>query len=638
MLREVRAWDFCGYAGVKLNLWKQGLVWVGGDNRDSRAAVSNGAGKTTLFKLLTWVLYDKTLDGERNFDLGDKAIRHGAKLARGELDLEGGWTVRRERKKGSTRLELIQPDGSTWEGAKGEVQAKVIELVGLDFQAFRNTVLYGQNDAKRFAAGEVTDQERKAMLHRILRTEVLGVAHKIAAAKALAARKATDEADTEVRRLKERIDNALAEQEILKQRSADWATSRRARIEALKEEIAELREAADAATAKAPSTADLDRDMAAARERIEVAEAAQAKAEKIGEHVASLERSISDIRAEIRVAEGAAARAADSLDELAGDECSMCHAPLSGEGVNPKTAEHIKRLRDAVLSAEASQETHGKLLKAHRATLEKRTADWKKQQRLAAAGREAREELKTLSGKLRVAAEAEGRRDALVARAKAKMEAARALAAESNPHKEGIAAADKKHCALVDDWVVTAQRADDHRAKATALDFWVRGFGGQGLPSFVLDAVMPYLSERANHYLETLADGDITMEFSTQRALKSDKGAFRDEIAITWSIEGMDGYPPSGGQQRKMEIATDLALMDLTEAREGAGLSLFMADEILDGLDREGTERVLQMLHDLRSRRGSIYVVSHNENMAELFEHELVAIKEGGVSRLEVVR
>ena len=85
-----------------------------------------------------------------------------------------------------------------------------------------------------------------------------------------------------------------------------------------------------------------------------------------------------------------------------------------------------------------------------------------------------------------------------------------------------------------------------------------------------------------------------------------------------------------------MEIATDLALMDLTETREGAGLDLFIADEILDGLDGEGTARVLKLLHELRARRGSVFVISHQASMAEIFEKSIRVVKDGGISTLRV--
>jgi ABC-type dipeptide/oligopeptide/nickel transport system ATPase component len=167
------------------------------------------------------------------------------------------------------------------------------------------------------------------------------------------------------------------------------------------------------------------------------------------------------------------------------------------------------------------------------------------------------------------------------------------------------------------------------------MEFWQRGFGNQGLPSFVLDSVMPYITERANHYLETLADGDIKMNFSTQRELKRAKGEMRDEISITWEIEGLeDSYPPSGGQLKKMEIATDLALMDLVATREGGSVDLLMMDEVLDGLDPEGRQRVLHLLHELRAKRGSIFVISHDAEVAEIFEKSIIVVKDGGKSSL----
>ena len=53
-------------------------------------------------------------------------------------------------------------------------------------------------------------------------------------------------------------------------------------------------------------------------------------------------------------------------------------------------------------------------------------------------------------------------------------------------------------------------------------------------------------------------------------AKKSAKGEMRDEIDISWVIEGVPDKEPSGGQQRKIEVATDLALMDLVGMREKA--------------------------------------------------------------------
>ena len=164
----------------------------------------------------------------------------------------------------------------------------------------------------------------------------------------------------------------------------------------------------------------------------------------------------------------------------------------------------------------------------------------------------------------------------------------------------------------------------------------MRGFSNQGLPSFLLDSVMPFITERANHYLETLSDGDIKVNFSTQREMKSSKGEFKDEIDITWEIEGIEDYPPSGGQLKKMEIATDLALMDLVSTQEKAHVDLLALDEILDGLDDEGRQRIMVLLREIRSKRGSVFVISHESEVAEIFEKAIIVVKKDGVTSLQI--
>ncbi|PNX46061.1 MAG: hypothetical protein BV456_12750, partial [Thermoplasmata archaeon M8B2D] len=166
------------------------------------------------------------------------------------------------------------------------------------------------------------------------------------------------------------------------------------------------------------------------------------------------------------------------------------------------------------------------------------------------------------------------------------------------------------------------------------IEFWKHGFSNRGLQSIVLDSIMEVLTDRSNYYLGILSDNDITVEFSTNRELKS--GDFKEQISINWNIEGNKGYVPSGGQMKKIEIACDLALMDLTSYNKDIP-DLLCLDEILDGLDEQGVKRVLLLLKDLRKNRNNIFVISHNSSMTEDFDRTINIIKENGVSRMEVI-
>jgi DNA repair exonuclease SbcCD ATPase subunit len=229
------------------------------------------------------------------------------------------------------------------------------------------------------------------------------------------------------------------------------------------------------------------------------------------------------------------------------------------------------------------------------------------------------------------------RSEMMISVARKELESVKAIKAEVNPYTEQLAASKAALKQFQDQLAVLSEQQAVMLEEQAHIEFWVRGFSNQGLPSYVLDSVMPFITTRTNHYLNTLADGDIVMRFDTQRILKSKKDELRDEIDISWEIEGIDDNPPpSGGQFKKMEIATDLSLMDLVASREGKHLDILMMDEVLDGLDDEGRQRVLQLLHALRSRRGTIFVISHEVDMAEIFEKSIVVTKEGGTSTLEL--
>ena len=83
-----------------------------------------------------------------------------------------------------------------------------------------------------------------------------------------------------------------------------------------------------------------------------------------------------------------------------------------------------------------------------------------------------------------------------------------------------------------------------------------------------------------------------------------------------------------------MAVAGDLALMSLAAANLPRAPSLLLMDEALDGLDSEGRARVIEVLRRLRGKRGSIFVVSHEPMMAEVFERAITVRKEGGVASL----
>jgi exonuclease SbcC len=627
--------NFCCLKTFSIPLNNRGLVLITGSNEDTEAADNNGSGKTTIPKALTWGLFGETIDGDRY----EEVIRWGEKETWVHVELRDGdhrWLVIRTRTKRKPKLELFYGDEHStslehaYEGEPEEIQAKIIELVGLDFRGFCNTVLYGQGDRDRFFSS--TDTVRKDTLRRVLRTDKYRKAEKWLRDKInheLAPR--ISELDSEVRTISARLSEY--DLDSLESLANGWEKERDSRRERATEEMQQ----------KLDAIAEAKAQVKAERERL------SKQIKKVSEEIAEYKETKEDLNnatkdynsktdrllkskenvSKVTVERSAIAK---ELSRLDGDRCPVCTSPLD-QGV---AGDYVKSLQnkkaDLDLALNKAQEMRQRSLRILQEAEEtvSRIRD-RVEEKGAAEGNLAglRHQLEKLD------VEARGAKAGLTMQAKSAMERVKQIDEEENPHVGRLEEAKKRVKSLKEEMKTKDAELSDANRDLNHHQFWVMGFGLKGLPSLLLDSTMPYLTTRANGYLETLSDSDISLSFSTQKQLKQ-KGELRDELSLDWIIEGVPGVRPSNGQRRKLEVATDLALMDLVASREGS-LDLLMMDEVLDGLDAEGVSRVLNLLRGLRSRRSSIFVVTHEPNIAEAFEHVILVTKRKGASTVEVL-
>jgi DNA repair exonuclease SbcCD ATPase subunit len=632
-LLNVSGTDFCAFGSFSQRLDKRGLVWLGGENRDTKAASSNGASKTSFFKAISWGLFGKTIDGKD----GDEVIREGQKKALVKVKIRDTdstiYTAIRSRRKGSPKVELWREgDAEALKGSKDEIQSQINRLVGMDFTTFRNVVLYGQRDLQRFIAPETPDADRKKVLQGLLRTQIYSTAHDWI-------KKQLTELNAKITVQKSKLDRCSAR--IEEYDLGSIAAEQRAWIVSRDEAAARARTAAKEALEEAkrlaeemPDVLTMERDLLLLRKRAGEAAALEKSIEEHDKFIAARKQESKDAakdshRLTLEIA-GLRSRLAD-LDK---GVCPVCNTPSTGVDYR----KHVEQLKDEKKQFEDELRANHEKVAALSAAIIKLQADRVDlvqknlddfdgiEEQIA----EKREEIARAEGSKGLALAARKRARELLAEAKAKKEL-------ESPHAKRLEAAKVRLRELRAEVFVATAELKGLETERLHYEFWNRGYGPSGLPSFVLDSIMPYLTDRTNHYLETLADGDITMNFSTQVELKSAKGEVRDKIGIDWEIEGTTGKPPSGGQFKKMEIATTFAMMDLVATRDGATLDLLLLDEALDGVDEEGYSRIIDLLHKLRTTRKSIFVISHSGEIGEIFERGLLVVKEGGEARIEKV-
>lgn len=637
---ELWANNFGPFESFKLSLKERGLVHVRGDNSDTTAADSNGSGKTHVLKAISFCLFGETPDGDK----ADKLLRIGAERMETGVswdDEDGHWAAHRNKPKVGSSTLVFEHNGQDVSAPTiAATQQEINERLGLDFATWRNTVLYAQGDVVRFADPGTTDADRKLILKRILRLDVLD--------------KANEAAKTKMRLLAS--NNVLLEQEasriIAELNGMSSGDALQTQLEQLQAELVEQEKTAKQLTKLRELDNMLIEAIGDARKQLSEQTSAQQEANKAREKAAAktaearaAARDWERTNADLAAMGGRIQGLIDGLDnELAeisafekGGACPSCGTKTTSPNVKrhiatlKKAAQHayevsMDQLRDeeqdtrSNLAAVKALETE--LLASAQACLE---AAATATERATAIKREVDAEVAKWTPK-----QTEVRRDLAIS------EQAGVIAASTRRRIDGIKqslkAVDDKRTGLTQRGTEIQAEIETAEEERIHINFWQKGFSNAGMSSMLMDAVMPELTKRANHYLELLSDGDISISFDTQSKLKT--GESREKLSINWMIEGVPDSTPSGGQRKKISIAVDLALMDLVAQRERSAVDLLLLDEMLDGLDAAGRNRVMALLAELRQKRSTILVISHDSTISELFEHTMIVQKSNHIATL----
>jgi len=139
---------------------------------------SNGAGKSTIFDAISWALFDKCRISHSKSTGLDNVVRHKAKKASVEFHFKLGdqlYRVVRTRDSEKRKSELtFQVRAATrWESVgmdkKTESNAKIAEIIGINYDVFVKSVLLEQHDVSGFA--ELTPGGRKEVVSQILQLD-----------------------------------------------------------------------------------------------------------------------------------------------------------------------------------------------------------------------------------------------------------------------------------------------------------------------------------------------------------------------------------------------------------------------------------------------------------------------------------
>lgn len=171
---------------------------------------------------------------------------------------------------------------------------------------------------------------------------------------------------------------------------------------------------------------------------------------------------------------------------------------------------------------------------------------------------------------------------------------------------------------------------DDHAAYTQLRE----AFGKHGIPTLIIEAVLPELEDAANDLLSRLSDNRMRMTFETQRESKAGGAIETLDIRVS-DVLGTRLYEMfSGGEAFRINFAIRVALSQLLARRAGAHLRTLFLDEGFGTQDEDGRARLVEAIGTIQDDFDLILVITHIDELRDQFPVLLQVEKHPDGSRI----
>ena len=162
-----------------------------------------------------------------------------------------------------------------------------------------------------------------------------------------------------------------------------------------------------------------------------------------------------------------------------------------------------------------------------------------------------------------------------------------------------------------------------------ALKLLKEALSPRGVKAVVVDYIVPQLEDKINNILSKMSDFVIRLD--TQKG-KADGDGVKEGLFITVLNEAgeemsFDNY--SGGERIKITIAISEALASLM-----VGVGFRIMDENIVSLDNDSTQSFVRVLFILQEKFPQLLVVSHIQEIKDMFQTKIDIIKTNGISKI----
>jgi hypothetical protein len=640
------------YREVEYNVLQNNTVSIVGENKDDIGQESNGSGKSWLLEVFAIGLIGASLKKVRNIDL----IRTGAKKMEVDIVLSNQFLKRKliiKRvfpQKGSATLKIFLNDkdqSDKFPGAKGE--QFILDQIGISKEDLLGYYLISKTRYKSYLSA--SDTIKKEVISRFSGADLLEGIDKVVQVEVDLIENKRKKIEDEKLKLEAKIE--VYESDLKAEEDADFEADKSARVEGVEEKISnhnvQIKEhfKMQGAHLKAAERHQVRRrELSKQLLLIGSVEDKERVFNEIGEVIKGFLNEIELVETQISDRKDTKKEYIEFKNSIETSikgsvKCPKCMHEFSvvGDDIDIEAAKKmVPTIENNILNCDIDINNFetgkqlivgkGKVKRDEQKVVSKEIEDVRKKEHTYK--REIGNcDLESEASKRRAKAEAqsitlkEGSIDQFKKQIEEiKAEERKSREAELNKSikkaQNDIIAIDKKVVGLNDEAFKEAE--------------WIYNF--KKFNSHLAVKALKTIEGRMNVVLQGF-DSDLRVELEGFKMLST--GEVREKIAThVWRDDGERGVLEkfSAGEKARVEVSAIVALQGLiNQSAESGGLNFLMIDEILESVDAFGIEIILNSLNNIDR---TVMLVTHVGTDSINYEHVLLAVKEGGETKLFV--
>lgn len=639
-----------GDNGIHIDFEKlNNIVVIKGKNLDISPESSNGAGKTTQIEALVYGLFGKLIKGLPHKEAINKKLKKGLEI---EVcfELNGSeYKIFRSRKPDA--LDLYKDGVKQTLGGMPDTQKEIENIIKLNYEAFINIACFGEHNNHAFLACDAA--EKRSIVENLLGLEKYLKFCKTAKESLKEIESSLDVIRKKYETCIEQRENCITRISQLKDKQKKWKASREEELFefnlALNSKIKELSSTDDGSSVikyqnaqeriknnkdklvnleekRSQISSMLDQVVAKLEQQQELKNNSSILLKNKESDINGKKKEISLIQSQI-----------NSLNKLQpGIKCSICFGTVDVNNyqhlidhnvsllneINTEIDSFLKEKESISVKLNSLINEVNKLLELKKQIDGKNqsisielnntlTAIQKdsqiKEPKLDARELLLKEQIKEITGRI------ESKKDEI---------------SNQDPYVDIISQAIKEKESLTEKIDKYKASLDEGESLVPYYEFWIHGFGDNGIRAFLIDDILPALNSRINYWLQFLIDNKITLKFD-------------NKFDVTIERNPPDGDPfvynaTSGGERRRINLAISQAFAYVMMLSSGTCPSIISLDEVALNVDSPGVHGIFKMIGELSKDR-QVFVTTHDPNLNDLLHScdVLTIVKKDGFSEIE---